>query len=316
MKLFRVACLVGILGSALGFAESAHAQQLVCQTAPGGAGMLRAGDFSNCRLTIGGQQRTFDIHVPASYTGTRNVALVLDMHGFTQNKTQQAARSQFRGLSDQVGYVYVAAQGIGNAWSAMGPCCGTNNGTTRANELAFLRGIVGAVQRNGRIDANQVFATGFSNGGSMAHTLACRASDIFSGIATVSFQLSGQNRNQANIVNNCNGTMVAPLPVISFHGNSDDTSPYNGGGFLGLFNQLISAPNSNRAWAQIQGCNLNSVTNRRINNVTTCDRFTGCDGGTAVELCTIQNGEHGAIYTGVPTLAREAWDFWQQNAAQ
>src|SRR5262245_61835420 len=162
MKLLRVACTVGIVASVLSFGGSAFAQQLVCATAPGGAGMLRAGDFTNCRLTIGGQQRTFDIHVPANYTGTRNVPLVLDLHGFTLTKANQAGRSGFRPLSDQRGYVYVAAQGIGNAWSAMGPCCGTNNATTRANELAFLRGIVGTIQRNGRIDANQVFATGFS----------------------------------------------------------------------------------------------------------------------------------------------------------
>src|SRR5262245_64884769 len=101
MKLLRVACTVGIVASALSFGGSAHAQQLVCATAPGGAGMLRAGDFTNCRLTIGGQARTFDIHVPASYTGTRAVPLVIDMHGFSNTKAQQAAGSGFRPLSDQ-----------------------------------------------------------------------------------------------------------------------------------------------------------------------------------------------------------------------
>jgi len=306
MNLFRVACSVAVIGSALAFGGSAHAQQLVCAAAPGGAGMLRAGDFTNCRLTVGGQARTFDIHVPASYTGTRAVPLVIDMHGFNNNKQTQANGSGFRPLSDQRGYVYVTAQGLGNSWNAMGSCCGTQ--ATTANEIAFFRGIVAALSRNGRINADQVFATGFSNGGSMAHTLACSASDVFAGIGTVSFTLSGTG-GQTAIVNRCRQTMVAPLPVISFHGTADNVIGYNG---PRLVADTLGAVASNRAWAQIQGCSTTATT-RRINATTSCQTFSGCRGGTAVSLCTIQGGAH---TNRVPVAASEIYNFWQANLAQ
>jgi len=306
MNPFRIACSVAILGSALAFGGSAQAQQLVCAAAPGGAGMLRAGDFTNCRLAVGGQSRTFDIHVPASYTGTRAVPLVIDMHGFSNNKQQQAAGSGFRPLPDQRGSGYVAAQGLGNSWNAKGSCCGNHSGT--ANEIAFFRGIVAALARNGRIDASQVFATGFSNGGSMAHTLACGAADVFAGIGTVSFPLSGAG-GANTIGNSCRQSMVLPLPVISFHGTADNVIGFNG---PRLVADTLSAPNSNRLWAQIQGCSL-TPTNRRINNTTTCQTFSGCQGDTAVSLCTIQGGGH---TNRVPVAASEIWNFWQANLAQ
>jgi poly(3-hydroxybutyrate) depolymerase len=311
MNLFRVASSVAILGSALAFGGSAHAQQLVCQTAPGGAGMLRAGDFTNCRLAVGGQTRTFDIHVPASYTGnTRTFPLVIDMHGFTNTKAQQAAGSGFRPLSDQRDFVYVAAQGIGNAWSAMGSCCRNLSDVARLNDINFLTRIVAEVSRNGRINASQVFATGFSNGGSMANTLACLESDVFAGIATFSFPLSGAG-GQAGIVNACTSPRVAPLPVIAFHGTNDNVISFNGGARGGFIRDTLSAANSNRAWAQIQGCTLtprNTTVNGRA-----CQTFSGCRGGTSVALCTTQGGGHTNRVAGAP---QQAWDFWQTNLSQ
>ena len=309
MKLFRVVCSVAVLGSALAFAGSAHAQQLVCATAPGGAGMLRAGDFTNCRLTVGGQARTFDIHVPANYTGTAAVPLVIDMHGFNNNKQTQANGSGFRPLSDQRGYVYVTAQGLGNSWNAMGTCCGTQ--ATTANEVSFFRGIVAVISCNGRINANQVFATGFSNGGSMANTLACLASDVFAGIGTVSFPLSGAG-GQAGIVNACTSPRTATLPVIAFHGTNDNVINYNGGAQGGLVRDTLGAVASNRAWAQLQGCSATATT-RRINNTTSCQTFSGCRGGTAVSLCTITGGGH---TNRVPVAAAEIYNFWMTNPAQ
>src|SRR5262245_37019649 len=165
MKLVRLAlpaaCFVGVLGSVLAFAPSASAQTSICtRLAPGDA-----------TCTFNG--RPYRLHVPASYTGTRPVALVLDLHGFNQTYLQQVARSGFLQKSDEVGFVYAApgtsAQGgIQNNWNSMGPCCGFSN----RNDTAFLRNLTAQISTAGRIDANQIFVTGFSNGAAMSHTLA------------------------------------------------------------------------------------------------------------------------------------------------
>jgi polyhydroxybutyrate depolymerase len=323
MKLFRVACSVAVLGSALAFAGSAQAQQLVCQTTPAnsGAGMLRAGDFGNCRVTIGGVQRTFDIHVPAAYT-TMTAArfpLVVDLHGFNNNKQTQANGSGFRQLSDLRNFIYVTAQGLGNSWNAMGTCCG--NQTSTDNEIRFITRIVTDISRNGRIDATRVFANGFSNGASMANTLACGPSanntadiprGVFKGIGTVSFPLAGMG-GMAGIIQACRQPLTNPLRVIAFHGTNDGVINFNGGAAGGLIRDNLSAANSNRAWAQIQGCAA-TPTARTVNNTVSCSTFSGCRGANAVSLCTVRGGAHVSgvqrAANGTTLSATEIYNFW------
>src|SRR5262245_9915951 len=74
-------------------------------------------------MTIGGQNRTFLVHVPPSYTGRFPVPLVLDLHGLTGTSGQQANLSGFREKSDEVGFIVVWPQGVSNSWNAYG-CCG------------------------------------------------------------------------------------------------------------------------------------------------------------------------------------------------
>ena len=48
-----------------------------------------------------------------------------------------------------------------------------------------MRAVVADVQRRYSVDPQRVYATGMSNGGMLAHRLACEAADVFAGIAAV-----------------------------------------------------------------------------------------------------------------------------------
>src|SRR5215510_14333319 len=122
-------------------------------------------------ITVGGRNRTFLLHVPPSYTGQVPVPLVLDLHGFTSNSSQQAGLSGFREKSNKVGFIVAWPQGVRNSWNAYG-CCGTAD-FLRIDDPAFLRAVVARISQLCSIDQRRIYVTGLSNGGFMTHRMAC-----------------------------------------------------------------------------------------------------------------------------------------------
>src|SRR5262249_12763653 len=171
-------------------------------------------------ITIGGRNRTFLLHVPPSYTGLVPVPLVLDLHGFTSNNSQQAGLSGFREKSNAVGFIAAWPQGVGNSWNAFG-CCGTS-ASQNIDDPAFLRAVVGRISQLGSIDPKRVYITGLSNGGFMTHRMACVAADIFAAAAPVSAPLNTS-------ASTCRPSR--PITVVAFHGLNDRILPDNRGGF-------------------------------------------------------------------------------------
>jgi polyhydroxybutyrate depolymerase len=258
-----------------------------CQT-----NTLAPGEFNAMSISFGGQTRTFNVHVPPSYTGKRAVPLVLDLHGFTITAADQANMSGFRQKSDQAGFIVVWPQGVSNSWNAFG-CCGTAL-SQNVDDVGFLRALVARIATIGNVDHSRVYVTGHSNGGSMSHRLACQAADLFAAIAPVSFPL-----NVA--ASACHPSR--PIPVIHFHGLDDNVVPYNGGGLL----NFQAAQTSFANWKQIDGC-TGSATVLDLGSPNRCETFTTCNGGVHVGLCSL-SGSH-FLYTSqsVLNIANYAWD--------
>lgn len=256
---------------------------------------LLPGQFS---CSLGG--RTYSVYVPSSYTGVWAVPLVIDMHGYTSTNSAQQRISGWNTLANTQGFIVAYPQGQSNSWNAQGQCCGSASG----DDVQFIRNVVADIRLHARISAPRIYATGLSNGGSMTHTLACEAADLFAGAAAVSFPLSGGSSFSA-IVANC--TPSRPIPVIHFHGTSDSVVSYESGVLDGL-----GARDSLRAWSQIQQCST-TTTSRTPTSGTTCLTHSNCEGtNVQVSLCTVQGGSH-ALYPNVnaPGLASIAWDFFK-----
>jgi polyhydroxybutyrate depolymerase len=254
-----------------------------CQT-----NVLAPGDRS-VSIIVGGTTRTFNLHVPPSYTRTRPMPLVVDMHGFTSSATAQAGVSGFRAKSDQAGFLVAWPQGLSNSWNAYG-CCG-NSLNNNVNDVGFMRALVQQVAAMGNVDVSRVYATGLSNGGSMTHRLACEAADVFAAGAPVSFTL---NRTDAQ----CNPSR--PISLIEFHGLNDTTVPYNGGQFQGAQASLTE-------WSQVNNC-VGQPDVLALGGNNRCETFTACDGGVHTALCSLE-GTHVLYNTQTAlNIANYAWD--------
>ncbi|HET9932379.1 MAG TPA: hypothetical protein VFQ35_16860, partial [Polyangiaceae bacterium] len=86
---------------------------------------LRPGDTVET-LRIGGKTRSFVLHVPSTYDGSRRVPLVVDFHGMGSSGSSELANSAFTALTDPESVIWAFPDGLkgplGTAWN-LGPCC-------------------------------------------------------------------------------------------------------------------------------------------------------------------------------------------------
>jgi poly(3-hydroxybutyrate) depolymerase len=95
-----------------------------------------------------------------------------------------------------------------------GSCCGAAS-SRDVNDIEFARQIIDWLQDNMCSDRENVFATGFSNGGMITNRLGCEASALFKGIAPVAGNLRFGGSFQA-----CQPT--SPVSWLSVCGDNDN----------------------------------------------------------------------------------------------
>lgn len=240
------------------------------------------GDLS-CTLEHDGAPRTYRVVVPE--TGAcAPTPLVFDLHGLTSNPVQQAWISGLDERARTAGFVAVHPQGSGEvaSWNA-GTCCGAA-AMNDVDDVGFLDAIRERLGAALAIDPRRVYATGLSNGGYLSHRLACERAEVYAAIAPVAGVLG---------VPRCDA--ARPVPVLQFHGTSDQLVPYLGGGLGGG----LSAPATMQWWAARNACGATPVVGRQQGDVV-CERWEGCAGGADVELCTVTGGGHS--WPGGPDL--------------
>lgn len=251
--------------------------------------------------TIG--NRSFRVHVPASYDPTAPTPLVFDFHGYTMTALTQETMTRFTAKSDTAGFVVVHADGTGavQGWNA-GACCGTA-ASTGVDDVGFVDAMVAELSARLCIDPKRIYATGFSNGGFLSHRLACERAGVFAAIAPVS---------GVNGMATCAPSRA--VPVMHFHGTADTVVPYAGSPALGF----EAAAATVTAWAERDGCTEAPVETFDQGDAR-CVATRGCAGGAEVVFCTITAGGHtwpgGGFFPGghisTDLSATDAmWDFF------
>jgi polyhydroxybutyrate depolymerase len=257
-------------------------------------GTLKAGDSSRM-IMAGGMMRTYLLHVPAKYTGTERVPLLIDLHPLTQNATFQKGNSGYQQQSDMNNFIVAWPNGIDAAWN-IGPCC------TRSRELddlGFIRAVVDEIKKEGCVDNTRVYAAGYSMGGGMSHHLACMAADVFAAVSPAAFDLIEEN------IPKC--MPKRPISVKSFRGTADPIVPYAGGASTPptLYPldpiHFLGAEGTFKKWAELNGC-----TDTPSAGEGGCQVYKQCKDGVEVQLCTKQGGGHdtGDAPTGWKFLSR------------
>jgi len=284
-------------GSAAGSGGSGAAPQAEL-SAGCSSGTLKAGD-STRQLQSNDRMRRYLLHIPAKYDGKSPVPLVFDFHGYSSSPQGQMGASGFRELGDQEGFIVLYPEGVGASWHVNG-CCGQAM-ELKLDEIAFVRAIMDDVGKQACIDLKRVYASGISQGGGMAHHVACLAADIFAGVAPVSSDL----RTEA-----C--TPARPITEISFRGLADRLDAYEGGhvGPPGMdgYTAIGAKPTLER-WKTINMC---TGTPEKMGEL--CETYSTCAGGSAVSLCSLPGGDH-VLYRNMQglNLPKVAWELFMKH---
>jgi polyhydroxybutyrate depolymerase len=255
---------------------------------------LGAGDTS-VTVQVGSVSRSYVLHVPPTYDGTRPVPLVLDFHGIGVTGWGELSSSPYPAVTDPEGVVMAFPDGltgpIGTGWN-MGPCC-----VADVDDLGFARALVTQIRQTACIDPARIYAVGVLTGGGMVHYLACQAADVFAAVAPAAFDLLQET------VDACQPSR--PITVISFRGTADTRVAYAGGASSlvpGMPITFLGAQATFQRWAQIDGCTGSASSEDNSG----CSSYSGCPGGVEVILCTKQGGreEPGDANVAWPVLKR------------
>jgi polyhydroxybutyrate depolymerase len=232
---------------------------------------------------VSGHRRTVIVHIPAGYAGTSKLALVLNLHGSESTASAEEKFSGMDAIADADHFIVaypqaLIADGLGYDWNIPGQPLvnGKLPPASAPSDVTFLTTLVRDLADRYCINLSRVYATGVSGGGRMASQLACDASGVFAAVAPVA---------GLRYPSPCPASR--PVPVIAFHGTADLIDPFAGDG-LGYW--TYSVPTAARRWAGHDRCAASpQSTSGRGYRLT---RYSGCSGGTEVELYAITGEGH------------------------
>jgi polyhydroxybutyrate depolymerase len=256
------------------------------------AGAPDAGPDTSALITA----RPYALHVPTSYDPAKPTPLVILLHGYRASGAIQESYFRLTAVADAQTFLYATPDGTIDAngqrfWNATDSCCDVY--ASHVDDVAYIGAIIDDVQRHFHLDSKRVYIVGHSNGGFMAHRLAC---DLSTRIAAI-VSLAGA---QWLDISRCQPS--EPVAVLQVHGDADTVVQYAGGHPEGYVVLPVhpGAVQTVADWAALDGCDATLVdTTTRLDldstlfgAETVVARHDHCHPGGAAELWTIHGGSH------------------------
>jgi polyhydroxybutyrate depolymerase len=243
--------------------------------------------------------------------GERRPLLIL-LHGLGGSADQLLAQPGLDSLGQSHRVFVVAPDGTLDRqgrrfWNAGPACCDFDR--TGIDDVARLTGLIDRWRRRPDVDPRRVYLLGFSNGGFLAHRLACRIGDRLAAVVSI---------GGAGVDSGERCTVKSPIGVLEIHGDSDQIVRPEGGRVFDKID-LAAFPGVDTTladWTRRLGCNTTALTTAALDldpriagTETTVRAYRRCRLGDA-ELWTVRGGGH-ALAT--PALFEEAWRFLQRH---
>lgn len=235
-------------------------------------------------VPAGGRERFVVVHVPPEYDPATPSPLVL---AYAFEGGSPSSMNQATGLTaaaDAAGMVIAYPVGVEASFDA-GKCCG-KAWEDKIDDVAFTRDVLDALDKALCIDGKRVYATGLSVGAMMAYRLACEMPDRLAAIAPVAGAVHTEEA--------C--APAKAVPVLAIHGTADEAVPYDGGQGnppLAVTGDMMfaSVEASLAPFLAANGCG-DATEQTFQQGDATCDAWSACADGAAVERCKIDGGGH------------------------
>jgi polyhydroxybutyrate depolymerase len=279
---------------------------------PAAAGARAPGDYKE-NITVGSLQRSYILHVPRGYDGSKALPLVFVLHGGGGSAQSMVGSTGFDTKADSEGFFVAYLQGT------VGDRSGWNSGivdagVAGADDVGFVRDLTKKLEKELKVDRKRVYAAGFSNGGFMTHRLAADLPELLASVAVVegAIAVSSDGGKTFGTLGRSHG----PIPIMMVHGKSDDAIKYYGGQGGHAFVKPVA--DAVAYWTRANGCKGKPASKTSAEgNVT--DAYLDCQDGSAVILVSTAQGEHqwptsdnAAKLAGTDTI----WAFFKAHPAK
>jgi polyhydroxybutyrate depolymerase len=168
-----------------------------------------------------GLEREILFTVPDGLSGP--VPLMLALHGVLEDATsmrKRVTRGRLDALADRYGFVVAYPSAWGRVWN-LGEGLGADRLVPKRDDLAFLRRAIAEAGKRATIDPDRVFVAGYSMGGMVGLSLACKTPGLVRAVAVVASALPEMLRDDCRA--------HPPEGVLVINGTADDVVPFAGG---------------------------------------------------------------------------------------
>jgi polyhydroxybutyrate depolymerase len=262
--------------TAAGTSPHAAAEAAMTPRPAGTASCGQPGQITGCTLAAW-PDRPVQLYVPSTTTTGSALPVVVLLHGGSGNSAvgidatcpgaDRSHPSCLHQIAERRQFVLVVPNGTrsnppaaNRAWNAGGgglraaggrwQCVGGNVCEAGVDDVAYIRAVLAQLPAWTGTMPSHVYATGLSNGGALAHRLACEAADVFQAIASVG---AG---NQFATSASCQPQR--PVAMLAVHGTGDPCWRYGESDLTCVITTpvgyKVGALESAAGWAQRNGC--------------------------------------------------------------
>lgn len=262
---------------------------------------------SGSTVVLDVDDRPFRLQVPSSYDAGRPVPLVVGLHGWGGDGARIAGQLGLSRSTDRRGWLLALPDGTVDSrgrrfWNASSACCNLDDAVV--DDVGYLSHVVEAVAADYAVDPARVYVAGLSNGGFMAHRLACERADLVSAVVAVAGTTAA---DPAGCVPS------EGVSVLQVHGTADGVIQYEGGALL-PGRPYASAPDTVEAWREREHCSATARPGPALDSdaslpgaETSRTTWPGCDDRSAVSLWTVAGGVHSPQVTTAFSDALVGW---------
>lgn len=248
---------------------------------------VACGPTTACSVDSG----SYHAAVPATWDGRSPLPALIFFHGYGSSGTAVAGNQALVRAMERLGVLLIAPNGVQRSWAHVG------SPSSARNEIAFLDVLLSDIRRRWPIDDSRLWASGFSQGGSMAWDAACYRGSAFAGFAPIA------------------GAFWRPLPdtcpdgpvrLRHIHGTTDQVVPMQGRQIAGRFRQGDVLAGM-AVWRQVNGCAASPDRTEDVAGLR-CRIWDTCSSGQPLQLC-LHDGGH-----SIRTEWLEAAIVWLQGS--
>jgi len=234
------------------------------------------------------------VHVPPGYTGATAVPLVLLLHGYGASGALEEHYMNLSAQADADVFLLALPNGTKDAfgmryWNATDACC--SHGRDFPDDSTYLLDVIDQLGATYNVDPLRIYVVGHSNGGFMAHRLACDHADRIAAVVSLE---AATWEDQSN----CNPARA--VAVLEIHGTADHVILYRGNCAQHPVPCYPAAPETVADWAVLNHCDVTpaslpvhlNLTDDVAGNETDVLDYPGCDALGAASLWTVNGGTH------------------------